>query len=164
MRAYDRDTPSRPPIYPWISSAKLLTMEVVGLEDPSLQDLSIHDMICKSLIMDLVDKHSVVGEQRYNGLLSFSQLWMPEGRGSVQNLDWIDWIYRNAHFKIGRWTLREWSRMRNTFTVSAILAPEHSDLELFIQALEEVLRSGMRLASVFRDDGKYLPWYVKRPN
>jgi hypothetical protein len=126
-------------------------------------------MIWKSLIMDFADTDSVAGEQRYNGLRFFSQLWMPEGRGSVQNLDLIDWIDRNVYFKVGRWTLREWSRMNDkghglshdgTFIGSATPAPEHSSLKFFIQALEEVLRSGMRLASVFRDDGQHLPWYV----
>lgn len=47
-----------------------------------------------------------------------------------------------------------------TFIGSATLAPEHACLESFIRALEKVLRNGMRLASVFSDDGQYLPWYV----
>jgi len=107
MRAYDRGAVSRLPICQWISSTKLFTREVKELETPLFQDLSIQDMIWKSLIMDLADIDFVAGEQRYNGLRFFSQLWMLEERGSVQNLDLIDWIDRNVYFKVGRWTLRE---------------------------------------------------------
>jgi len=45
----------------------------------------------------------------------------------------------------------------------ATLAPEHSGLEFFIQALDKVLHSGMRLDSLFRDDGQHLPSYVYCP-
>jgi hypothetical protein len=41
----------------------------------------------------------------------FSKLWTPQGRGSIYNIQIIDWIDKNSEFRIGPWTLREWSQL-----------------------------------------------------
>jgi len=77
----------------------------------------------------------------------FSTLWMPEGRGAIPDLALIKWIDDNASFRFGEWTLREWSqaRSRNEGEVGKQHAPR--DLDIFIENLDRVLGSGMRLAT-----------------
>jgi hypothetical protein len=48
---------------------------------------------------------------RYNATLCFGDLWTPCGRGSIYSTQLIDWLDTNAWFKIGPWTLREWSQL-----------------------------------------------------
>lgn len=94
----------------------------------------------------------------------FSTLWTPEGRGSVHNIALIEWIDYNAWFKVGKWTLREWSQLRAKEApqpawkrtvndiISGLSTPrkQHTIRQLneFIDVLDRVLSSGMRLATL----------------
>jgi hypothetical protein len=49
--------------------------------------------------------------ERSASQLCFQELWTPSGRGSIYNTRIIDWIDSNASFRIGPWTLREWSQL-----------------------------------------------------
>ncbi|PMD23502.1 hypothetical protein NA56DRAFT_657524 [Hyaloscypha hepaticicola] len=99
----------------------------------------------------------------------FNQLWTPQGRGSIYNTRVIDWIDNNAWFKIGPWTLREWSQLlerdlpeqslRSTLNIWSNV--KQLDIEHLSKrriqawdttnrALEQILESGMRLAEISR--------------
>jgi hypothetical protein len=98
----------------------------------------------------------------------FNQLWTPQGRGSLYNTRVIDWIDNNAWFKIGPWTLREWSRLLvhdisenqspwsiTNFKLNALqLNKEHISKrriqawDTTNRALEQLLGSGLRLADI----------------
>ena len=99
----------------------------------------------------------------------FNQLWTPQGRGSIYNTRVIDWIDNNAWFKIGRWTLREWSQLRepdlsqpprSLWSTSKVWSKKpplgtESISKRRIQAwdttnraLEQLLGSGLRLANI----------------
>lgn len=47
------------------------------------------------------------------GMACFEHLWLPEGRGAVGDLKLIQWIDDNVSFKIGQYTLREWSQTKS---------------------------------------------------
>ncbi|KAH8771316.1 heterokaryon incompatibility protein-domain-containing protein, partial [Hyaloscypha finlandica] len=95
----------------------------------------------------------------------FTSLWTPQGRGSIYNTQIINWLDSNAWFKIGPWTIREWSQLQARVAEnqgvwsSSFLRPmagrvnaeitERRRIEAWDatnQALEHVLGSGMRLA------------------
>jgi len=98
----------------------------------------------------------------------FESLWRPDGRGAVEDVNLIRWIDDNAWFKVGLWTLREWSqvygmrsrsrglgRLNFFFSLKSKNAESlqqnttnHSaeELDEFIGVLHRVLSSGMRLA------------------
>jgi hypothetical protein len=94
----------------------------------------------------------------------FTSLWTPLGRGSIYSTQLIDWIDINAWFRVGRWTLRQWSQLqapsRSRYEALAmqneedvlyeedILKGPANQWQLFNKALETVLGSGMRLAGV----------------
>jgi len=95
----------------------------------------------------------------------FSSLWTPQGRGSIYNTQIINWLDSNAWFKIGPWTIREWSQLQARVAEtqgswsSSLIRPRARQVNTEItekrrikawdatnQALEHVLWSGMRLA------------------
>jgi hypothetical protein len=146
---------------PWIStSLHTLTHE---------NQVLIRDSIWETLTMGLLHSKMNVEE----AALCFSKLWTPEGRGAVRNYALIEWIDRNAWFEYLTWTLRDWSQVR-----SMIPTPPRKDwrsisggyqqqsqgngstssekgkgnfvrkLDIFIETIEKVLGSGMRLAVV----------------
>jgi hypothetical protein len=88
----------------------------------------------------------------------FNQLWTPQGRGSIYNTRVIDWIDNNAWFKIGPWTLREWSQLRQStskgwsnkpsLSMEIITKKRIQAWEATNRALEQVLGSGLRLAEI----------------
>lgn len=89
----------------------------------------------------------------YDGGIYFSKLWTREGRGSIHNLSTIDWLDRNAGFRIEHWTLQEWSRMATFKTDNQWMHPETDErfwvgYDMFVLFLETTLSKGSRLASV----------------
>jgi hypothetical protein len=114
----------------------------------------------------------------------FSALWTPERGGAVDNLALIEWIDNNAWFQVGEFTLREWSQLRalgtskvsdeewigklfieryiktNTNVSNQQTGKRHTpeQMDAFIDMLEEVLGSGMRIA--FLDSPSPFPCLV----
>jgi hypothetical protein len=97
----------------------------------------------------------------------FSSLWTPQGRGSIYNTQIINWLDSNAWFKIGPWTIREWSQLQARVSEtqsswsSSIISSRAKQVNAELterrrikawdaanQALEQVLGSGMRLAEL----------------
>jgi hypothetical protein len=148
----------------WISSTSTLHQK----DSATPEQMNFHDQIWQTLTMSLVcDKFD-------SAILRscFSALWTPEERGAVHNLALIVWIDSNACFKIGEFTLREWSQLRtpginkasgeewmgksfvdksirtDTSTIGQRAGTCHTaeQMDAFMDVLEEVLGSGMRLA------------------
>lgn len=168
MKPHSGDAIPRRERRPWIASTTFLASDRRDLKCPSRGDVIQQDSVWQTLLMrpksfDVENPHKDQSV-RY----CFSKLWTPEGRGAIHNLDLIDWVDCNALLKIGRWTLREWSRMNldgasdkkgsavaMEFFVSraARIASRREQIEReseifeeFIQSLERILSSGMRLA------------------
>lgn len=86
----------------------------------------------------------------------FDSIWTPLGRGSIYSTQIIDWIDKNAFFPIGSWNLREWSQLRELAPSADRSTDKTIPREAYHarvwkstnQALEQVLRSGMRLAEL----------------
>ena len=79
----------------------------------------------------------------------FSSLWKPAGRGSVHNLALIAWIDANAWLDLGHLALREWSQLKSAYDIQEVyMGLKSGPLEIFISTLEQVLASGMRLATL----------------
>jgi hypothetical protein len=162
---------------PWILS----TENQLALDNSGEGDLKIRDSIWQTLTMGLLPT-----ELNAKAALLFSKLWRPEGRGVVHNLAMIDWIDRNASLPYGNWTLQEWSQMKalspslsassnvqrwkflgtsrhrsQSQVIVETQEPEYTVEELitFIDTIERVLKSRMRLAVVSRygmSDGDYI--------
>jgi hypothetical protein len=148
---------------PWISSTSSLS------NYPNQDMITVRNFIWKTLTMGLL--HSKMNEEEAG--LCFSKLWTPEGRGAVHNYALIEWIDRNAWFEYTPWTLRAWSQVRSMVPTtirkdwgsissgdqqqsqgngSTSLEKRKDDffqkLDIFIETIEKVLSSGMRLAVV----------------
>jgi hypothetical protein len=81
----------------------------------------------------------------------FSTLWTPRGRGAVHSLALIAWIDQNAWFEVGRVNLRQWSQTISAAEYSApsgVLRHEDDSFEAFINGMEGVLGSGVRVADL----------------
>ena len=163
MKPHDRDTSALPERAPWISLTGNLAKEIPALGNPSPDVSMFYSAIWKTLTMGL----SMKGMSPRQAELCFSTLWMPHGRGSIHDLDLIEWIDRNAFFKIGKWTLREWSQTGklpspanssnrswadNLFPLAKTTRNENVadnmslNIDPFTSVLRDVLGSGMRLA------------------
>jgi hypothetical protein len=94
----------------WIFSTQNLREDIPELNKPSRTQVTYRWMIWKTLMMNYLDLE--VESRDSNDC--FTSLWTPHGRGSIYNTQVIDWIDRNAWFKIGPWTLREWSQLRQS--------------------------------------------------
>jgi hypothetical protein len=137
---------------PWISSTYNLHLQIPELARPSPDDVKFKEYIWNTLMMAqyIPNFDSTIYET------CFSLLWKPLGRGAVHNLDLIQWIDNVAWFKIGHWTLREWSQVRRSgITPDALGLTRASrstllegNMDKFIERLDDVLGSGMRLASL----------------
>jgi hypothetical protein len=92
----------------WISSTSTIHQKDPRLDSATPEQMNFHDQIWQTLTMSLVS-------DKFDSAIvrsCFSALWTPEERGAVHNLALIDWIDSNACFKIGEFTLREWSQLR----------------------------------------------------
>jgi hypothetical protein len=92
----------------WIHS----TVDLIALEGAQVQKswstlsrkrMSILNSITMSYLGDHIE-HSAAS-------FGLRTLWDPIGRGSIYRTEIIEWIDQNAFFKIGPWTLREWSQL-----------------------------------------------------
>jgi hypothetical protein len=93
---------------PWLYSTHHLSKEVPGLNDAAGPQLSLRRKIWLTLTMNCLNVDIDLADADQ----CFTNLWTPHGRGSIYSTQLIDWIDRNAFFKIGRWTLREWSQLQ----------------------------------------------------
>lgn len=140
---------------PWISATTTLSQQNDRLRNPNKSDLELRDFIWQTLIMSRIPTELA--------RTCFSSLWKPEGRGLVHNLALVSWIDQNAWFKLRKRTLREWSQVTSKFLVrndqpgvvlqvksqvSWETAPTATTQELimFIETLDKIIGSGMRLA------------------
>jgi hypothetical protein len=140
---------------PWLSATSTLAQHNERLLNPTATELALRDFIWQTLVMSMVPIDLARA--------CFSSLWKPEGRGLIQNLALISWIDQNAWFQVSEWTLREWSQVttknivRNEqpgivlqikSRVSWEITPEIStdELMMFIETLDRILGSGMKLA------------------
>ncbi|KAH7377554.1 heterokaryon incompatibility protein-domain-containing protein [Cadophora sp. MPI-SDFR-AT-0126] len=163
MKPHDRDNSPLPDRAPWISLTGTLAKDIPELGRPSPDISMFYSAIWKTLTMGL----SMSGMSPRQAEQCFSTLWMPNGRGSIHDLNLIEWIDRNAFFKIGQWTLREWSRTGklpppsnsssgswadNLFPLTRTAKSENKgesmtlNIDVFTDVLRDVLGSGMRLA------------------
>lgn len=138
MSPHNKDKTPQPARAPWILSTSSLRTQDIRLQKGNSNDFETRDAISKALTMDLLPPQFSVSSARS----CLSTLWTPEGRGAIHNLALIEWIDANAWFKVGKWTLREWSQLElgKISTTHKI-----AELELYLQTLERVLGSGMRL-------------------
>jgi hypothetical protein len=127
------------------------TAPLVGI-DTSLSEgeIKARDAIWKVLTMGLLPPE--ISESA--AAFCFSQLWTPEGRGRVHNYALIEWIDRNSRLRIGPRSLREWSMVGSRAGISPLPEAARSSeidwksLDAFIDTIEKVLGSGMRLAAI----------------
>ena len=167
MNPYDKAITTSQTRISWISHPGRLYDKFLELRCPTPEMVRVHSTIWKTLTMSRLIKESLKPSTKH----CFGFLWMPEGRGSIQDLRLIEWIDHNAFFKIGKWTLREWSQtnihkadiqattpqtMRDWPNEDALPLkppkPESSDFEVSIKALHKVLGSGMRLGCLDADE------------
>ncbi|KAN0099292.1 Ras family domain containing protein [Hyaloscypha variabilis] len=139
------------PSAPWITSTSSLPEKYPALHKAEEGDLKIRDSIWQTLTMDLLSPKMTAKA----AASCFSKLWRQEGRGAVHNLALIEWIDQNAWLSYGNWTLREWSQMKDPSASlpASVAGTQKADnnieqLIAFIDALECVLKSGMRLAVI----------------
>jgi hypothetical protein len=150
---------------PWIYYTEKLREEIPELGKPTSSQVVQKMTIWRTLRMKFTapsDSPDDVDE-------CFNQLWTPQGRGSLYNTRVIDWIDNNAWFRIGPWTLREWSQLPVPDTRENYQSPwsitniKSNALQLNRQhiskrriqawdttnrALEQLLGSGLRLAEI----------------
>ncbi|KAE9371022.1 hypothetical protein N431DRAFT_425717 [Stipitochalara longipes BDJ] len=159
------------PSAPWITSTSSLAEQNPALDKAEGDDLKIRDSIWQTLTMGLLPPKMTAKA----AASCFSTLWRPEGRGAVHNLALIEWIDQNAWLSYGNWTLREWSQMKalspavstsstvkswkflrsSQNKIQSQRVPETQNTEhtveqlvAFIDSIECVLKSGMRLAVI----------------
>lgn len=159
-----------PPAH-WITSTSSLAEKHPPLDKAKEDDLTTRNTIWQTLTMGLLPPEMTAEAAAF----CFSKLWTPEGRGAVHNLALIDWIDRNAWLSYGNWTLWEWSQMKappssppassnvgsgqflggdRSQSKNQRIAETHKtentveQLIAFIDTLEHILKSGMRLAVV----------------
>ncbi|KAG4441522.1 hypothetical protein IFR05_002979 [Cadophora sp. M221] len=156
MKPHSKDNSPLPLRTPWISQTSTLAAKIPELGSPSSDAKKFLFTLWKTLTMGIPS----TGMSPWTSEMCFSTLWMPLGRGSIHDLNLIEWIDRNAFFKIGKWTLREWSQSgklnypstrgwADSFLPTAITMREELitvDPEPFINMLRQVLGGGMRLA------------------
>jgi hypothetical protein len=150
---------------PWIYYTEKLRKEIPELGKATQRQLWQKIAIWRTLIMNFTANTPYPADVDE----CFNQLWTPQGRGSIYSTRVIDWIDQHAWFKIGRWTLREWSQLqqpdfsqpsRSLWSTSKVwskkpLLSTESISQRRIQAwdttnraLEQFLGSGMRLADI----------------
>jgi len=152
MLPYNRGQGTNQRRNPWISSTPNLHLQTPELARASPDDIRFKEYIWNTLMMT----RSAPNFDSTGYGNCFSVLWTPLGRGAVHNLDLIQWIDSAAWFKIGNWTLREWSQVRfsafkplsalGPFTKAGRIASPKRNIDEFIERLDDVLGSGMRLA------------------
>lgn len=147
---------------PWKTSTALLADQKAIHEVPLLEHIETRDYIWKALIggvMPASMSSSIAS-------LCFSKLWTPEGRGAMHNLALIDWVDKNAWFQFLGISLRKWSQMERRRTPrpsspgrnwkflkpnqTKLKRPEEitNELNAFINAVEENLKTGMHLSVI----------------
>jgi hypothetical protein len=135
---------------PWISCTAPLVGEDTSLRDPRPGEIEARDTIWKTLTMGLLPPE--ISESA--AVFCFSQLWTPEGRGRVHNYALIEWIDRNSRFEVRERSLRDWAMVGSTAGIPPLPAAVTSNeidwksFGAFIDAIEKVLGSGMRLAII----------------
>jgi hypothetical protein len=154
------------PRTPWITSTASLADKDSSLSRAKDKDLVVRDSVWQTLTMGLLPPGMTIEA----AASCFSKLWTPEGRGAMHNLALIDWFDKNAWLQYMDWTLREWSQMRgrsssrppspggswrflkpgqNRSQITVEKEKTHNTIEqlnTFIDTLERVLKSGMRLS------------------
>jgi hypothetical protein len=148
---------------PWIYYTENLREEISELGNPTHRQFVEKKQICRTLMM----KFSASLSDPDDIDECFNQLWTPQGRGSIYSTRVIDWIDQHAWFQIGRWTLREWSQLRQpelsqpaqslwptsqrwlkTTPLSTESKKRIQAWDTTNRALEQVLSSGLRLAVI----------------
>lgn len=154
------------PRAPWITATASLANKDSSLSRAKDKDLIVRDSVWQTLTMGLLPPEMTIEA----AALCFSKLWTPEGCGAMHNLALIDWFDKNAWLQYMDWTLREWSQMKGRSSSRPpspggswrFLKPRHNrsqitvekekthstieQLNTFIDTLERVLKSGMRLS------------------
>jgi hypothetical protein len=135
---------------PWISCTAPLVGKDTWLSDPPPGKIWYRDTIWKTMTMGLLPP----GISESAARVCFSQLWTPEGRGRVHNYALIEWIDRNSGFEVHGRSLRDWAMVESTAEISPLpTAVTSSEIDwknfgAFIDTIEEVLGSGMRLVVI----------------
>jgi hypothetical protein len=94
----------------WLSTTSKLREEKPDLVGEDILDSLARDSIWKTLTMSLQPKEITKSEAES----CFKSLCQPIGRGTIEDVSLIQWIDDNAWFKIGKWTLREWSQVERS--------------------------------------------------
>ena len=167
VRPYEKAEPLPLVRASWVLATSSLRVEMPELSKAGPYDLANRNYLWKTLTMGLLDQKLTEA----TASSCFSTLWMPQGRGAIPNVNLIEWIDRNAWFRFGQWTLREWTQLKGLNSppsqpphglkldvVGRILGastPEpvvyghtDTDLQTFIEALDVVLDSKMKLAQL----------------
>jgi hypothetical protein len=140
---------------PWISRTAPLARNDTSLSVPRSGDIWIRDCLWKTLTMGLLPPEM----SESAAAVCFSQLWTPEGRGRVQNYALIEWIDRNSRFQYGARSLRDWSMVGSAAGTPPLSATATSreigwkGFGAFVDAIEKVLGSGMRLVVILGNVG-----------
>jgi hypothetical protein len=148
---------------PYIFSTENLRKELSDLDAATEEHVRVRLLIWRTLTMNCLGVEIRPDEIDE----CFSSLWTPQGRGSIYNTQIINWLDSNAWFKIGPWTIREWSQLQARVVktqgswTSSLIGPRARQVNAEIserrrikawdatnQALERVLGSGMRLAEL----------------
>jgi hypothetical protein len=139
---------------PWISLTSKLSDTNSEIRSATERNIKIRDRIWETLTMGLL--RGTLSCEKLRGC--FSTLWRAKGRGAVHNLALIAWIDQNAFLEVTGHTLREWSQTTSSAEKSILRTLKDirevstaKDFETFINTLERILSSGMRLAAFHRD-------------
>jgi hypothetical protein len=127
-------------------------------------DLVFRDKIWQTLTISLQGQ-SAPGFDPTLGSKWFSQLWLPSGRSSIENVTLIDWLDENAGFKIRGHTLLQWSQMSGMDEEEgseAATSQFSQTVSILNKALEDILGSGMRLACL--EQGRQVGICMIHPN
>ena len=146
---------------PWFLRTAPFVGEVTWPRTPGRIDMELRDAVWKTLTMGLLPPE--ISESV--AAVCFSQLWTPEGRGRVHNYALIEWIDRNSGFEVQGRALRDWAMVGSTDEISLLPAAvrqlRSSEISwksfgAFIDTIEKVLGSGMRLVVIYGVKGNVL--------
>ncbi|KAE9381310.1 hypothetical protein N431DRAFT_298421, partial [Stipitochalara longipes BDJ] len=132
-----------------IPSTSLLSIDSRH-SNPEPIDITIRDSIWKTMTMNLLPPEFHDNTAAW----CFAKLWTPEGRGAVQNLALIAWLDRNARFQAKVRVFAMLGADRATFEKATTTAADAEgetavhNFDEFIETLERVLGSGMRLGVI----------------
>lgn len=96
----------------WILSTSKLQEQNYALVNPTAEQITMRDSIWEHLTMSSLPADF----DRHLAVMCFANVWQARGRGLAEDINLIRWIDDNAWFKVGQWTLREWSQVKETQT------------------------------------------------